>query len=67
MRYYGDKVDENELAQVANTGTAGGTSTNNMLDALKKLSARLKVRVRAIPRTKSFSPIPGAPATSSSA
>ncbi|MEP6670362.1 MAG: C39 family peptidase [Chthoniobacter sp.] len=48
MRYYGDKVDENELAQVANTGTAGGTSTNAMVDALKKLSARLKVRVREV-------------------
>ena len=43
MRYYGDKVDENELAQVANTNTAGGTSSDAMVDALKKLSARLKV------------------------
>lgn len=48
MRYYGDKVDENELAQVANTATAGGTSSDAMLDALKKLSARLKVRVREV-------------------
>jgi hypothetical protein len=48
MRYYGDKVDENELAQVANTATAGGTSSEAMLDALKKLSARLKVRVREV-------------------
>jgi hypothetical protein len=48
MRYYGDKVDENELAQVANTQTVGGTSSDAMLDALKKLSARLKVRVREV-------------------
>lgn len=48
MRYYGDKVDENELAQVANTNTAGGTSSDAMVDALKKLSARLKVRVREV-------------------
>jgi hypothetical protein len=48
MRYYGEKVDENELAQVANTDTGGGTSGDAMLDALKKLSARLKVRVREV-------------------
>jgi hypothetical protein len=48
MRYYGDQVDENELAQVANTSTSGGTSSDGMLDALKKLSARLKVRVREV-------------------
>jgi len=48
MRYYGDNVDENELAQVANTATSGGTSSDAMLDALKKLSARLKVRVREV-------------------
>lgn len=48
MRYYGDSVDENELAQVANTTTGGGTSADAMLDALKKLSARLKVRVREV-------------------
>jgi hypothetical protein len=48
MRYYGTQVDENELAQVANTSTQGGTSGDAMLDALKKLSARLKVRVREV-------------------
>jgi len=48
MRYYGDQVDENELAQVANTSTAGGTSFDAMIDALKKLSARLKIRVREV-------------------
>jgi hypothetical protein len=48
MRYYGSKVDENELAQVANTRTEGGTSTDSMLEGLKKLGARLKVRVREV-------------------
>lgn len=46
MRYYGVAVDANELAQVANTETTGGTSAREMFDALKKLSARLRVRVR---------------------
>ncbi len=46
MRYYGVAVDANELAQVANTQTTGGTSANEMFDAIKKLSARLRVRVR---------------------
>ena len=48
MRYYGDQVDENELAQVANTSSAGGTSSNAMIDALKKLSGRLKIHVREV-------------------
>jgi len=48
MRYYGTSVDANELAQVANTETDGGTSTDAMLAALKKLGARLKVRVRDV-------------------
>ncbi len=48
MRYYGDQVDENELAQVANTSTAGGTSFDAMTEALKKLSGRLKIRVREV-------------------
>ena len=48
MRYYGNAVDANELAQIANTSSEGGTSTDAMLAALKKLSARLKVRVRDV-------------------
>ncbi len=48
MRYYGVSVDENELAQVANTATEGGTSPEAMFGALKKLSARLHVRVHAV-------------------
>ena len=48
MRYYGNAVDANELAQVANTSSAGGTSTDAMMEALKKLGSRLKVRVREV-------------------
>ncbi len=48
MRYYGNAVDANELAQIANTSSTGGTSTEAMLTALKKLSARLKIRVRDV-------------------
>jgi hypothetical protein len=48
MRYYGSAVDENELAQAANTATDGGTNTEVMFEALKKLGARLKVRVREV-------------------
>ncbi|HEY3898779.1 MAG TPA: C39 family peptidase [Chthoniobacter sp.] len=48
LRYYGDQVDENELAEVANTSSGGGTSFDAMTEALKKLSARLKVRVREV-------------------
>jgi len=48
MRYYGNKVDENELAQVANTNSDRGTTAEAMLEALKKLGAQLKVRVREV-------------------
>jgi hypothetical protein len=51
MRYYGNKVDENELAEVANTNSERGTSSDSMLDALKKLGARLKVRVREVEKS----------------
>ena len=45
LRYYRIAVDQNELAQIANTATEGGTSTDAMLAALKKLASRLKVNV----------------------
>jgi len=48
MRYYGSKVDENELAEVANASSERGTDFESMLGALKKLGARLKVRVREV-------------------
>ncbi len=54
MRYYGNAVDANEIAQIANTSTSGGTSANAMFEALKKLSARLKVRVREVQERESI-------------
>ena len=48
MRYYGSDVDANELAQIANSDAEGGTSLQGIRDAMKKLSARLKVRVREL-------------------
>ena len=51
LRYYGVHVDENELAQLANTSANGGTSVAAMTEVLKKLTARLKIRVRTIDET----------------
>ncbi|MDB6148603.1 MAG: hypothetical protein JWQ44_51 [Chthoniobacter sp.] len=48
MRYYGAQVDANELAQIANSDAQSGTSSDGMFSALKKISARLKVRVRQL-------------------
>jgi hypothetical protein len=51
MRYYGAQVDANELAQIANSDATGGTSYNGMFAALKKVSARLRVRTRQLEET----------------
>lgn len=48
MRYYGVQTDANEIAQIANTDSTRGTDSDAMFDALKKLSTRLKVRVRPV-------------------
>ena len=48
LRYYGNKVDENELAQIANTSLKEGTSPTAMLNALKKISDRLHVKTRTL-------------------
>ncbi|MCX6967685.1 MAG: C39 family peptidase [Verrucomicrobia bacterium] len=48
LRYYGIKVDENELAQLANTSADKGTSVRAMTESLAKLTARLRIRVRMI-------------------
>jgi hypothetical protein len=48
MRYYGNSVDANELAQIANSDAEGGTSLHAMRDSLKKVSARLRVKLREI-------------------
>jgi hypothetical protein len=48
MRYYGVSVDEHELAELANSSATAGTSNAAMFDSLKKLSQRLRVRIRPI-------------------
>lgn len=48
LRYYGIPVDENELAELANSSATQGTSNEAMFDSLKKLAQRLRVRTRTI-------------------
>jgi hypothetical protein len=48
LRYYGATVDQHELAQIANSDAVGGTSMHTMLASLKRLTARLGVRVRSL-------------------
>ena len=45
LRYYGADADQNELAQIANSSAGGGTSTEAMLGALRKLASRYRVNV----------------------
>jgi hypothetical protein len=48
LRYYGTQVDTNELAQISNSDAERGTDLYSMLAALKKVGARLRVKVRTI-------------------
>ncbi len=48
MRYYGAPVDQHELAQIANTDAALGTSTGAMLSSLRRLTGRLGIKVRSL-------------------
>jgi len=48
LRYYGLPVDENELAELANSSATQGTSNAAMFDSLKKLANRLQVRIRTL-------------------
>lgn len=48
MRYYGATVDQHELAQIAGSDAEKGTSMDAMLSSLKKLTARLGVRIKEI-------------------
>ncbi len=51
MRYYGISVDQQELAQAANSSAQSGTSSDAMFGVLKKLSTRFKVRVREVEKS----------------
>jgi hypothetical protein len=46
LRYYGMMVDQHELAQIAKSSAAEGTSFEQMLKALKSAGIRFGVRVR---------------------
>ena len=48
MRYYGVGVDEHELAELANSSASQGTSNAAMFASLKKLSERLRVKIRNV-------------------
>lgn len=48
LRYYGIRVDANELAQLANSSAEEGTSVQALIDSLKTLTARLRIRTRAL-------------------
>ncbi len=48
LRYYGATVDQHELAQVADSDAERGTSTGAMLASLKRLTARLGIKVRSL-------------------
>ena len=48
MRYYGVRVDEHELAQIANTSSVKGTSNEAMFEALQRLCNRLRVKTRSV-------------------
>lgn len=51
LRYYGSQVDAHELAQIANSSAEEGTSNEAMFESLKKLSARLRVKIRSLEQT----------------
>ena len=48
MRYYGASVDQHELAQIADSDASSGTNASAMLESLKKLTARLGVKVKPL-------------------
>jgi hypothetical protein len=47
LKYYGSDVDQNMLAQIANSSSTKGTSAEEMLDMLKKVQSKFGVFVRA--------------------
>ena len=46
--YYGIEVDQHELAQIANTSAAGGTSAEAMEKAFKQITGKIHVRTNRI-------------------
>lgn len=48
MRYYGAEVNQDELAQIANSDAKEGTSVSAMVNSLRKLTSRLGVKIKTI-------------------
>ncbi len=46
LKYYGTDVDQNMLAQLANSSASKGTSAEEMLDMLKKVQSKFGVFIR---------------------
>ncbi len=44
--YYGIQVDQHEIAQIANSSASGGTNTSAMIDSLKSIGGRFKMRIK---------------------
>ncbi len=44
--YYGLQVDQHEIAQMAGSSASGGTNTDAMIDALKSIVGRFKMRIK---------------------
>ncbi len=48
LRYYGRGVDQHDVAQLADTARAGGTSTEGMLDALRRIGGNFQLDVKQL-------------------
>jgi hypothetical protein len=48
FNYYGMNVDEHEMAQVAETGSSGGTSSRKLMESLDALEGKLKVHFKKL-------------------
>ena len=44
--YYGLQVDQHEIAQMANASASGGTNTDAMIEALKGIAGKFKMRIK---------------------
>ena len=48
LRYFGQSVDEHEIAQLAGTSASGGTSTKSMISAVETIGKKCKLGKREI-------------------
>ena len=48
LRYFGQDVDEHEIAQLAGTSASGGTSTKSMISAVETIGKKCKLGKREI-------------------